>query len=488
MTYTPGLNGGRINATISGNTAGAGALVSTGTMTLAGGNNITLSQAGNAITISGAAGGGAGFTAGMSNIGNTSGTSGTVSNQLIMAGGNNVTLSQSTGAGGNTITVSAASQTVQTQNILNGFSVSGISTSGTLESITSGGLFIYGSFVTQSQNSISLGMASPYALSAGMSGGNTSGAGNLAVNKALYFAGGNNITLSNSNAIDGGFGVTQTITISAANQTNQTMGIYAASNTTQSTSATVDARSMTFAGAGVASVGASNGSVVISVPSGGGGGGDLDYYQNMDRGTSAALGTAHRTLMLQRLNQENNVLGHNVTANTFLINMSGNMTATSLSSSHSYTLSVGVYLDQVTRLSLVNSASTSWGFTAATSNTANYHGPRWISFVSSQWSSAPNFASGNDYVFGLIANSSNYGAPLSYIGQNYMVSAQRSGTLGTTVATNTSLAQGNYWNAMFSATQSSLPSTIASNAVNRNNATAIFMPHIILNNRYSGTF
>ncbi|MDQ5972115.1 MAG: hypothetical protein QG553_274, partial [Patescibacteria group bacterium] len=62
MTYTPGLNGGRINATISGNTAGAGALVSTGTMTLAGGNNITLSQAGNAITISGAAGGEAGFT------------------------------------------------------------------------------------------------------------------------------------------------------------------------------------------------------------------------------------------------------------------------------------------------------------------------------------------------------------------------------------------------------------------------------------------
>jgi hypothetical protein len=58
MSYTPGINGGRINATISGNTAGAGALISSGTLTLAGGNNITLSQAGNAITISGAAGGG----------------------------------------------------------------------------------------------------------------------------------------------------------------------------------------------------------------------------------------------------------------------------------------------------------------------------------------------------------------------------------------------------------------------------------------------
>ncbi|HEX6461743.1 MAG TPA: hypothetical protein VFZ58_00525 [Candidatus Saccharimonadales bacterium] len=173
MTYIPPINGGRINATISGNTAGAGALVSSGTLTLAGGNNITLSQNGNAITISGGAGGGGGgialansqttytsgtahlavaggaltiasttgqsfnfsvpqtsslsatgavsistnaatisigapaFSAGMSNIGNSVGTSGTASNQVIFAGGNNITLSQSTAAGGNTITISA---------------------------------------------------------------------------------------------------------------------------------------------------------------------------------------------------------------------------------------------------------------------------------------------------------------------------------------------------------------------------------------------
>ena len=89
---------------------------------------------------------------------------------------------------------------------------------------------------------------------------------------------------------------------------------------------------------------------------------------------------------------------------------------------------------------------------------------------------------------GVMFNSSNYGPPLSYIGQNYMHSLQRSGSIGTTLVANTSLAQGNFWNAMHSATQSSMPATIASNVVNRNNATAIFMPHVILNNRYSGTF
>jgi hypothetical protein len=219
MAYTPPLNGGRINATISGNTAGAGSLVSTGTLTFAGGNNITLSQVGNAITISGAnapngsfnfsagstsanlasivfananslsfglnagtitgsfsqtnqtlamygvgnttqntsgtfdarslsfnglGGLSAGYSNGsvqlsapglsslsatgalsisnngstvnigvpavsfgISNIGNTSGTSGTASNQIVFAGGNNITLSQATGAGGNTLTISA---------------------------------------------------------------------------------------------------------------------------------------------------------------------------------------------------------------------------------------------------------------------------------------------------------------------------------------------------------------------------------------------
>lgn len=166
----------RFNLTLTGNTSGVMAQVSSGTLSLAGGNNITLSQNGNAVTISGAsqsaqsiggyasgnttgqsssstmdarslsvsalggvsAGfsggmmqlsgpsvsslsqtgivsisrngntisiGAPAFSAGMSTGGNTSGTTGTVSNQLIFAGGNNITLSQSTGAGGNTISI-----------------------------------------------------------------------------------------------------------------------------------------------------------------------------------------------------------------------------------------------------------------------------------------------------------------------------------------------------------------------------------------------
>jgi hypothetical protein len=156
MAYIPPLNGGRINATIAGNTAGAGALVSTGTLTLAGGNNITLSQAGNAITVSGGAGGGTN-TLGMSNLGNTSGTTGVVSGsafQYLLAGGNNITLSQSINGSSGTLTISAASQSLQTQSRFN-LTLGGNSTSagaGYLQ-VSSGVLsLVGGNNITLSQN------------------------------------------------------------------------------------------------------------------------------------------------------------------------------------------------------------------------------------------------------------------------------------------------------------------------------------------------
>ena len=56
-----------------------------------------------------------------------------------------------------------------------------------------------------------------------------------------------------------------------ASQSNQIMTMYATSNTTQSSTGTQNASSMIFVGAGAASVGISNGSVVISAPNAGAG-------------------------------------------------------------------------------------------------------------------------------------------------------------------------------------------------------------------------
>lgn len=347
---SPAFSAGQTNL---GNSAGQTGTVSN-ELIFVGGANITLSQATNAfgnatISIIGGAGGGAAFSAGVSNIGNTLGNTGVTGTQLVLAGDNNITLSQFTSPSGATISISAFNQTVQTQNVV-AVSIGG-NTSGVAAAVSSGTLFLAGgNNVTLSQNgnsiSISAGTAAAAVLS--VSAGSTSGAfggltfsngsgiswglnngtitasavqsvqtqasGNIgatgfatttvagsviagtnntagftlgvppyittqtnqtqnnvaaaviAGNTAgvtasissgtLALAGGNNVTLSqNANSV----------TISAAAQSAQTLGVYGISNTTgQSSFSSADARSLSFAGAGNVSVGLSNGSVVIS--------------------------------------------------------------------------------------------------------------------------------------------------------------------------------------------------------------------------------
>lgn len=503
MAYQYPLNGGRINASVGGNSTSAGAgyqLVSTGTLTLAGGNNITLSQNGPAITISGANfpsqtayqfsnSNGVSFGTNGSTITATVATNYAASNHSHGNPALNLTnLSGTTASASNglTLSLSANSQSVQTQNMVS----------------------VLGS------------------------------AGNIS------FANGNGVTFG---------GNASTLTAShngITSQSNQNVSLYALGNTTQNSSTLLNASNLSFNGLGGATVGFSNGSIQVSGATGGGGGdggvalydgansissgtarisasgaltasvdgqtlnfsvpatsslsgaggislstngstiivsnnNTLNYYQNMDRGNSSTLAVPFASMMIQRLNQENGLFAGNITANTVLLNMTANMTATSLSSSHTVSVSIGIYSDNASNLTLINSASTSWALGAATGNTSNYNGPRWLSFVSSQWSSAPKFAQGGEYVFGIRFSTSNYAPPLSYFGQNYMLSNQRSGFIGTSMATATTLGQGNYWNGVINT--AALPSSIAASQVNRNNASAIFIPHIILNNRYSGT-
>lgn len=106
-------------ASLSGNTAGVLALVSSGTLYLAGGNNMTLSQNGNSVTFSAFS-----QTAQTQNIlaaslsGNTAGVLALISSgTMYLAGGNNITLSQNA----NSITFSAATGlTSQSNQALSG--------------------------------------------------------------------------------------------------------------------------------------------------------------------------------------------------------------------------------------------------------------------------------------------------------------------------------------------------------------------------------
>jgi lipopolysaccharide export system protein LptA len=125
------------NVTLAGNSTSAGAgyiQISSGTMTLAGGNNITLSQDGNAVTISaGAGGGGVAISANAAN-GSTNFTSGTVT----IAAGDYITLS----SGNQAITIYGPSPSAA--NLA-------ISAAGTSQNV--------GTMVWGNANNVSFGMA-----------------------------------------------------------------------------------------------------------------------------------------------------------------------------------------------------------------------------------------------------------------------------------------------------------------------------------------
>lgn len=194
-----------------GNTSGD-TRVDVGRFVLAGGNNITLSQATaanglNTITISAGAGG-AGMSAGLSNIGNTSGDTGAVTGRLILAGGNNITLSGSTNGGSMTITVSAPN------------------------------------------------------LGAGAFSGGASNLGNTAgdtgiTGTRLVFVGTNGASLSQATDANGG-----TLTINAL----KTQSLYAVGNTVGTSSGTADLRTLSISFAGGVSGAASDSGWVVSRP------------------------------------------------------------------------------------------------------------------------------------------------------------------------------------------------------------------------------
>jgi len=255
-TISIGANAAAI--TIGGNSTSAGAgysNVSTGTLFLAGGNNVTLSQNGASVTISGGAGGA--LSAGVSTGGNTLGNTGTYSGQIIFAGGNNITLSVSSGAAGaQTITISGANAGgVQT-------GISGI--------IVSNTTYTSGTVSFSNANGISFGSSAGQAITASYTVPSTAGL----ISALRVSAGGgtsNNvtgITFSNSNNITFGLSTGASVgTMTASfSQTNQNNSLFALGNTTQNSSTVLGAAALSFNALGAQTVGFSNGSIQLSAP------------------------------------------------------------------------------------------------------------------------------------------------------------------------------------------------------------------------------
>lgn len=436
-----------VDLSLSGNTAGALALMSSGTVTIAGGNNVTLSQAGNAFTISA-------FNQSVqtqNNVdvtlsGNTSGALALVSSgTLTIAGGNNITLSQA----GNAVTISGpntVAQSVQTQNCVD-VTLAG-NTSGVLAMVSSGTLTLAGGnniTLSQAGNAVTISAFSQTVQTQslgsdtmGMSNlGNTSGTTGVVSgsNVLLALAGGNNITLSQS--INGS---SVTITISAFSQTVQTQNavdVTLAGNTSGAL-ALVSSGTLTLAGGNNITLSQAGNAITISAGASGAGGPTLSLWQNMVD-TITWGGTTHNTLYFFPIAQ-NFVFPGNMTVNTARLHITCNMSVTNASSqAHTYTVLFGLYTMNGSTLSLYNSASTSFGSgNTNRSFSTMYNQARWLTFNSSQFSnSSLTLAAGSHYFGAILMRSSGTNHAFSWGGAplGLLVGDAFLGTVGTSAAT-----------------------------------------------------
>lgn len=172
---------------------------------------------------------------------NTLTASYTVPGATVFSNSNNVSF----GLNGSTVTATATfAQSAQTQSNVQGLIVSNTT-------------YRTGDVSFSNANGISFGSSAGQAITA-----------SYTVPGATVFSNSNNVSFGLN-----GSTVTATATFA---QSNQVLSIFASSNTTaQSSSGTIDARSLSFRGMGVASVGLSAGEVVISVPGAAGDGGNV---------------------------------------------------------------------------------------------------------------------------------------------------------------------------------------------------------------------
>lgn len=373
-------------------TTGTTFSASTGTININGGNNITVSQDGsNNIVISAAQGGIA--------AGTQTATSGTLvfanSNGVTfgMSGSSQITASVAAAGGAQTgissVAVSNATYTSGQISFRDGNNISFASGTGQAVSITHN-LQSAGAYLTTaraSNDAIGLNTAltanglSVTANSSGLSINvpawlTTAAQSNHSHNFATTTTNGSLMVVATTNSAGATVAVPPYITTYAA-QSNQTGNLYVTANSTQlSSTAGVDLRSLSFAGAGVASVGVSGGVVVVSVPSGGGAGDGVNIIRAGTTGTtgttySASTGTIN-------INGGNNITVSQDGSNNIVISAAqggiaaGSQTATSgtLVFANSNNITFGM-----SGSSQITASFNAGGGAAATlSNWQNFHG------------------------------------------------------------------------------------------------------------------
>lgn len=199
--------------------------------------------------------------------------------------------------------------------------------------IVSNTTYTTGAVSFSNANGLTFGSSAGGAITGSHNGLTTAAQSNHSHNLATTTTNGSLIVVATTNSAGATVAVPPYITTYAA-QTNQTANFYVSGNSTQlSSTAGLDLRSISFEGAGIASVGVSNGRVLVSVPSGGGAG---DGYNIVYAGTTGTTGTTWSSASASvRINGGNNITVSQNGSNDIVISAAqggiaaGSQTATS---------------------------------------------------------------------------------------------------------------------------------------------------------------
>ena len=210
----------------------------------------------------------------------------------------------------------------------------------------------------------------------------------------------------------------------------------------------------------------------------------IRHWRSSPAPINAGQGTSQGSFHVAPLDVDGEPFAGNLVANTFAIAMSYNWTATSVSQVFSSTMRIGLYTRDGSTLNLVNSASKTWGATAAsTGNSGSFQGVRFVSFGTGDWSKAPVFNEGERYVIAVQVLTNVTTTSMSFMNAVTMGTAFSGGmyTAGAPNATNHPFGP---MRGVFNATTTAVPSTMQASQISGSGASGSFFPWVRIDNDF----
>lgn len=219
-----------------------------------------------------------------------------------------------------------------------------------------------------------------------------------------------------------------------------------------------------------------------------------DWYDNIAAGQPVATGSGAMgamsnftgsvsSLFVAPLHGYGKAFPFDITANTCFfpdVSISGSTATMSIAFTSKWLL--GIYTLNGSSLSLLNSATVTFGFAgAATNNSTGFAGGfRYASFPSSAWSSSPVFNYGSRYWMAWLWSSAGaLNQTGSMAGMWEFSTGQRSGLLGVSNLTGTSNGAAPFYG-IYTAQTAAMPVSIGSNQLQKTASIAGFVPHLIM--------